>query len=63
MDLTPFLHINPCGFSNLQMIQMSDFNIVTTPTEIAPMLMELLCEKFDSYSSTIKNRNEISLNT
>lgn len=27
MDLTPFLHINPCGFSNLKMIQMSDFNI------------------------------------
>lgn len=25
MDMTPFLQINPCGYSGLKMIQMSDF--------------------------------------
>lgn len=50
MDLSPFLNINPCGFTNLKMSQMSDFNISTTPNEIAPVLMEKLCEKFGSFS-------------
>lgn len=27
MDLTPFSRINPCGFENLQVTQMSDFGI------------------------------------
>jgi lipoyl(octanoyl) transferase len=26
MDLTPFAGINPCGFENLQVCQLSDFN-------------------------------------
>ncbi|AJC49008.1 lipoyl(octanoyl) transferase LipB [Allofrancisella guangzhouensis] len=26
MDLTPFSYINPCGYSNLQMCQIADFN-------------------------------------
>ena len=25
MDLTPFTHINPCGYAGLQMTQIADF--------------------------------------
>lgn len=44
MDLAPFLHINPCGYSNLKMVQMRDFGIDTTPAKIAPLLMVKLNE-------------------
>lgn len=48
MDLLPFSHINPCGFSNLPITQMRDFGIDITPMQIAPLLVEKLLQRFSS---------------
>lgn len=48
MDLAPFSHINPCGFSNLPITQMKDFGIDMTPTQIGPLLVEKLIKRLSS---------------
>lgn len=35
MDLTPFDHINPCGFPGLEVAQLSDFGIFISTTDLA----------------------------
>jgi lipoyl(octanoyl) transferase len=35
MDLTPFNHINTCGFKDLQVTQLADFGITISSTELA----------------------------
>ena len=35
MDLRPFDHINPCGYSGLKVTQLADFGISTSNTELA----------------------------
>jgi lipoyl(octanoyl) transferase len=35
MDLTPFNHINTCGFKGLQVTQLADFGITVSTTELA----------------------------
>jgi lipoyl(octanoyl) transferase len=35
MDLTPFDHINTCGFENLQVTQLADFGISISTTDLA----------------------------
>jgi lipoyl(octanoyl) transferase len=35
MDLTPFNHINPCGFKGLQMAQLADFGIQISTYDLA----------------------------
>lgn len=35
MDLTPFNHINTCGFKGLQVTQLADFGICVSTTELA----------------------------
>ncbi len=42
MDLLPFSHINPCGFTNLAITQMKDFGVDITPEQVAPLLVEKL---------------------
>ncbi|MCK5871212.1 MAG: lipoyl(octanoyl) transferase LipB [Methylococcales bacterium] len=43
MDLTPFNHINPCGYQDLQMTKLEDFNIHIDNHELAiPLLHSLL---------------------
>lgn len=46
MDLLPFKGINPCGFSDLQMVQINDF-ITITFEEIIDQLQKLISKHFD----------------
>jgi lipoyl(octanoyl) transferase len=42
MDLTPFKHINPCGYHGLQVTQLADLGIDATPAGISkPLLAHL----------------------
>jgi lipoyl(octanoyl) transferase len=42
MDLSPFEHINPCGYQGLEVTQLADLGIDATPTTIsAPLLAHL----------------------
>ncbi len=49
MDLTPFKGINPCGFENLSMTQLSDLGIKKSVQEIAPVLVHYLERELDNY--------------
>ncbi len=42
MDLSPFLQINPCGYSGLQMTQCKNEGIELSVNELAPLLIEKL---------------------
>lgn len=44
MDLTPFNYINPCGYKNLQLTQLKDFNINLSLTEVNTLLMPFLAK-------------------
>lgn len=41
LDLTPFTLINPCGYANLQMTQLADFQVFLSTTQ--------LCEQIATY--------------
>lgn len=47
MDLQPFLCINPCGFKNLKVTQLSDFVGSITLEEVKPKVVKYLAEVFD----------------
>ena len=40
MDLSPFLHINPCGYAGLEMTQCKNEGINISINELAPLLAE-----------------------
>ena len=42
MDLTPFDHINPCGFKGLQVAQLADFGVNSTTDELAAMVVKAI---------------------
>lgn len=42
MDLTPFLGINPCGYTNLPITQISDYGIIVSCDELANRLFNAL---------------------
>lgn len=43
MDLTPFQHINPCGYAGLQVTQLADFGInIHTPELAVPLVHHLI---------------------
>ena len=42
MDLSPFLQINPCGYSGLEMTQCKNEGIGLSVSELAPLLIEKL---------------------
>ncbi|HET6756712.1 MAG TPA: lipoyl(octanoyl) transferase LipB, partial [Burkholderiales bacterium] len=42
MDLTPFLHINPCGYPRLRVTQTKDLKIRSAVDELASELSEKL---------------------
>lgn len=46
MDLTPFKGINPCGFSQLQMIQMKDFIANISLQEVAQQAQSIFLQRF-----------------
>jgi len=40
MDLRPFSHINPCGYSGLQMTQLADFGVTIGTNDLAALVIE-----------------------
>ncbi len=42
MDLTPFTRINPCGYPNLKMVQLSDFDIHDDIFTVTNKLVKIL---------------------
>jgi len=52
MDLTPFQGINPCGYRNLEMTQLHDLGITSTPKEVSqhllPYLLKVLAYQYAS---------------
>ncbi|MGR9086882.1 MAG: lipoyl(octanoyl) transferase LipB [Gammaproteobacteria bacterium] len=48
MDLTPFSHINPCGYSDLEMTQLADLGVTVSNTELASSLIESLTKALQS---------------
>lgn len=42
MDLEPFSRINPCGYTNLKVVQLKDFGVPTDISQIAPKLIRYL---------------------
>lgn len=42
MDLTPFQHINTCGFKNLQVTQLADLGVTIETTELAFRLVNAI---------------------
>jgi lipoyl(octanoyl) transferase len=42
MDLTPFKHINPCGYKNLQVTQLADLGISITTSELAAFMSQII---------------------
>jgi len=45
MDLDPYTRINPCGFSNMQMTQLSDLGGPSSITEVGEQLLSILTNK------------------
>lgn len=42
MDLEPFSRINPCGYTNLKVVQLKDFGVQIKMTQIVPTLIDYL---------------------
>jgi lipoyl(octanoyl) transferase len=42
MDLTPFYHINTCGFRDLQVTQLADFGVSVSTTELAIPIVQTI---------------------
>lgn len=59
MDLSPFKGINPCGFQQLQMIQIKDFIPDITLEKVQKDLLPLLIEQlYSSQGSVLPHYNE-----
>lgn len=48
MDLTPFQHINPCGYAGLRVTQLADFGIHIHTHELAVPLVHHLIKAIES---------------
>jgi lipoyl(octanoyl) transferase len=42
MDLRPFDHINPCGYSDLKVTQLSDLGITTSTNQLASSVIQAI---------------------
>ncbi|PIJ48804.1 octanoyltransferase [Erwinia sp. OLTSP20] len=47
MDLSPFLRINPCGYSGLEMTQISDFVPGITLSDVQPLLVTTFAKQLN----------------
>lgn len=47
MDLTPFKAIIPCGLERMEMTQLFDLGVETSPHEVAPALLAAFCDRLD----------------
>lgn len=48
MDLTPFNHINPCGYSGLKMTQLADLGVTISNSELASPLIDSITKALQS---------------
>ncbi len=48
MDLTPFNHINPCGYSGLKMTQLADLGVTISNFELASPLIDSITKALQS---------------
>ena len=46
MDLEPFKRINPCGYKDLEMIQLTDFNVGVVVEQVAGRLVNEIQNAF-----------------
>ena len=44
MDLEPFSRINPCGYQGLEVTQLKDLDVIMTPDQVAPVLINKMAE-------------------
>lgn len=51
MDLTPFHHINPCGYPGLAVTQIIDLGLTLSWLAAADELAELICQQMITYES------------
>lgn len=58
MDLEPFNRINPCGYPDLKVVQMCDFNHSISTTEVAPQLVTHLMQHL-GYTNIIEENERI----
>ncbi len=59
MDLSPFSGINPCGYSDLQVTQLTEYGVDTQPADVAQPLIGHLCRLLGldyDFESTTSNR-------
>lgn len=54
MDLSPFLRINPCGYSGLRMTQVSDLAPGTGTDDVAPVLLAECLQRLDASAGEIQ---------
>jgi len=52
MDLEPFKRINPCGYKNLEMIQLTDFQTGEVVEQVAGRLVSEIQDAF-GYSNIV----------
>lgn len=53
MDLSPFDHIDPCGYAGLKVTQLSDLGVELSPQKITDQLIDCLIEAI--YSATFSH--------
>ena len=47
MDLEPFTRINPCGYTDMQVVQIKDFGVTDSVNTVAAKLLPLLIKKIN----------------
>jgi len=61
MNLEPFSRINPCGFSGMQVTQISDHNIDRSISEVSDDLIKTLCSQLNYNLENIIWKNSLPL--
>ena len=51
MDLTPFLHINPCGYAGLETVDMKTLGVTATWADVAEQLAQSLVNQWQADES------------
>ncbi|GHA70364.1 octanoyltransferase [Formosimonas limnophila] len=51
MDLTPFLHINPCGYAGLETVDMKTLGVTATWADVAEQLAQSLVSQWQADES------------
>lgn len=51
MDLTPFQHINPCGYQGLETVDLATIGVKISPSEMQAHLMKSLIQQLEAAQS------------